>query len=301
MINYLPDRKWQESGCVLLFYVKIMELVWSKLQEDKCKVVIGEYLSVFNNYIPLPKKNMKTIRYLFSILLICSFFNVFAQVEKIKPAPQGVTAKSIIEKYINTIGGKEKLAAVKSISQWGKSSIQGNDIMIVVHNAYPNKFYFEMSTPDITIQKQIFDGEKGIIIAMGNKMQMQGEQLEKMKNEAYIFKELQYLEDTTLLELMGIAQLENGAEAYKIKIVLSSGNPVFDYYDVSTGLKTMTVSKLETPEGKFEMVVTYKDYKPVKGLLFPYKIIQEVANQTLEMNITLITLNKVKDKIFRIE
>ncbi|HPD65108.1 MAG TPA: hypothetical protein P5050_05865 [Bacteroidia bacterium] len=244
---------------------------------------------------------MRTIKAIILIFLSGAFLNAYPQLEKMKPAPDGLTPQTVIDNYVNAIGGKEKLNAVKSVSTWAKSSIQGNDIVITIHNAVPNKFYFEMATPDISIQKQIFDGQKGMVIAMGNKMELQGEQLERMKYEAVLFKEMKYNELGDNIELLGIAELEDGTQAYKIKITPKSGNPVFDYYDVKSGLKIMNVAKIESPEGKLEIITSYKNYQPVKGILFPYTIIQEVASQTLEMNVTLITLNKAKDKIFLIQ
>jgi len=238
------------------------------------------------------------------LLIIICFLIVskvsFGQSVDIKPAPEGVTAQSVVDKYIIAIGGKDKLSKITGVSIWSKSSIQGNEIIIITHNAVPNKFYMEMGTPDITFQKQIFDGEKGAIIAMGNKTDITGDRLEQLKFDATLFNEMKYAELGATIELIGIAKIDN-SDTYVIKVKTKSGPEFFDYYDVNTGYKVMTETKIETPEGKLTMITKFSDYKAVKGIFFPHKIIQEIAAQTIISEVTLITLNKVKDKVFVIE
>jgi len=225
---------------------------------------------------------------------------VKSQILEVKPAPDGITAATVIDNYINAIGGKEKISKITSVSTWAKASIQGNEIIITTHAALPNKFYMEMGTPDMTFQTQVFNGEKGYMMAMGNKTEITGERLEQLKFDATLFNEMKYQELGAVAELLGVAKADN-ADVYVIKVTPKSGLVFFDYYDIKTGFKVMSETRIESPEGKFTMITKYSDYKALKGVYFPYKVVQEIAAQTIESTITLIQLNKVKDKTFEIQ
>jgi len=245
------------------------------------------------------KQEMNSVKILVIACLSMLVFGLNAQILEVKPAPDGVTVNQVIDNYIKALGGKDKLLKISSVSTWAKASIQGNEIIIITHSALPNKFYMEMGTPDITFQTQVFNGEKGVVMAMGNKTEITGDRLEQLKFEATLFNEIKYAELGAVAELLGVATHDN-TEVYVIKVTPKTGPVFFEYYDIKTGFKLMTETKIESPEGKFVMITKYSDYKAVKGVYFPHKVVQEIAAQTIESIVTLIQINKVKDKIFEI-
>ena len=55
-------------------------------------------------------------------------------------APEGVTAKTVINHYIQAIGGRKNLENVKDISEVMSASIRGTDITIITKKKSPDKY-----------------------------------------------------------------------------------------------------------------------------------------------------------------
>ncbi|MFC2113886.1 hypothetical protein ACFLRI_00900 [Bacteroidota bacterium] len=217
--------------------------------------------------------------------------------KELKAAPEGVTAESVIKKYVEAIGGEKKMLKVKSITTYAHTTIQGADLMFTFHYKDPGKYFMEMGTVDMTLQKQVCDGTKAKIVAMGNEKEVTGAELEALKYEASINKELRYAELGVKLELLGIDNI-NGVEAYALKMTIPGGAEQFEYFDINSGLRIRTMTFIEMPEGKFENILDMGDYKPVKGVKFPFSMTQSVGGQVIELTVSSYLLNKVDDAVF---
>ena len=234
-----------------------------------------------------------------AVLFVCLFcFSMQAQ--DLKPAPEGMTAEKLIGKYIEAIGGAARLNKVNSISVWAKTEIQGYEVWITTHTARGNKYFMELGTPDMSIQKQVSDGEKAYALVMGQRMNIDGEDFENIKKEAEMFPEMKYAEMGIVMELLGIVVV-NDRDAYKIKLVFPAGNEVFEFYDAETFLKVRTERTLESDKGKVFILSDLGDYRAVKGVKFPYILRQEVGPDIMEMTVTLVQLNKAKASVFLID
>jgi zinc protease len=220
--------------------------------------------------------------------------------EEIKAVPEGVTADQVIQNYVTAIGGEKKMKKIKSLTTFAHTSIQGTDVMFTFHRMDPGKYYMEMGTVDMTFQKQICDGEKAKIIAMGNESEITGPQLEAVKYEGTLNKALKFKELGVTYELKGVVAI-NGKDAYYMTFVIPGGSVMNEYFDVESGLKVQTSSTVEAPEGDFESVIQYSNYKKVKGVLFPYTIKQSVAGQEVNLTVSSIIPNKVDPKVFEIK
>jgi len=233
-------------------------------------------------------------------LVLTLFFACNLVAQELKPAPEGITAESVINDYINAIGGLAKLNKVNSISTWAKTEMQGQEIRITSHSARGNKFYQEIGTPDMTFQKQICNGQKAYIIAGGQRAEITGEAFENLKFEAELFREAKYKELGVSLELLGIEKV-NDKEAYKIKCSLASGYEFVEYYDTETKYKVRTENQMKTQEGKVTIISDFGDYRNVKGVFYPYTLKQEIGPQLIDMVVTLIQINKAKASVFEVE
>ncbi|MBL6964658.1 MAG: hypothetical protein ISR55_12605 [Bacteroidetes bacterium] len=229
---------------------------------------------------------------------------VFSQEEEvsvdIKAAPEGVTAESVIQNYVNAIGGEKKMLKIKSLTLYAHTSIQGTELIFTFHRMDPGKYYMEMGTVDMTYQKQICDGTKAKVIAMGNETEITGSELEALKYEGSMNKELRYSELGVSYKLLGVVDLD-GEKAYYLEFTLPGGSLQYEYFDVETSLRTRTSSTVSTPEGDFESVIVYGDYKKVKGVLFPFRMKQTIAGQEIDLIVSSIIPNKVNSGVFVIK
>ena len=216
-----------------------------------------------------------------------------------KIVPDGVTAKSVLDKYINAMGGKKTLMATKDLEIILQGTIQGMDVTLSISQKAPNKLY-QVLDAGIIKQVTVFNGEKGKQSANGQEMIVDGEQLEELKLQATLNLDLKYDELGITSELTGTKDV-NGKDAYEIQLVYPSGKKVYHYYDPETGLRVREVSTVSTPQGDFSQTVDMEDYREVDGRMFPYKMTQNLGPQTIEMEVSSIKVNQgLDDSLFEI-
>ena len=207
------------------------------------------------------------------------------------PIPEGMTAETVINKYIAAIGGEEKVLAVKTTVTIANATIQGTPLVMTMKAAAPNKVSQEISVMGNTMQKTVFNGTTGYSSSRGQKKDMTAEEIAKAKTESGIFKDLTYASG----ELLRIEPLEG-----KNAIVLKYKDSEI-YYDMTSGLKVKEVKTATGPDGKEIKVPTvYADYKEVNGVKFPHSIGIKSGPMNLDFVVQEIKVNEgVSDADFK--
>ena len=150
------------------------------------------------------------------------------------------------------------------------------------------------------IQKQVYDGSKGVVTAMGQTMELSGKQLDDMKAQANMTLELDYGKLGYELKLLEVENV-NEKPAYKVQVTSPAGSSVTDYYDMENGLKVKSVSSQDTQMGPMTVTTSYEDYRDVEGLKFPFLIKQQAGPQNVDMKVVSLELNTgVGDEVFSI-
>jgi outer membrane lipoprotein-sorting protein len=149
--------------------------------------------------------------------------------------------------------------------------------------------------------KQIYDGEKAMVSQMGQKQILEGDDAKEMAIQAEILPETSYGKYGYTLELKGIEDVD-GQQAYVIEISTPAGSKSTEYYAVDSGLKIMSMSTQETPQGEITQTTVIKSYKEVDGLKFASEIDQQAGPQQVQMTIDEVTINpNLKNSDFSIE
>ncbi|MEN8818053.1 MAG: pitrilysin family protein, partial [Polaribacter sp.] len=73
------------------------------------------------------------------------------------PIPEGLTAEKVVNKYIEAIGGKEKVMAVKTVMMVSNATIQGTPLLMTMKASSPNKTSQVISVMGTVFQKAVFD------------------------------------------------------------------------------------------------------------------------------------------------
>ncbi len=205
-----------------------------------------------------------------------------------------IDGKDVIRAYIKAIGGEEKLNSVKSLSSESAMSMMGQEMSVQVYHLAPDKLNFTIGMPGMTIMRQVYDGEKGILEQMGQKQEAEGELLDQLKEQALMFPELLYLNDNYTVEVRGIEDL-NGENAYRVVVT----NPVkerTEYYSVDTGLKLRAVEVQDAGGQTATISTDYSDYRSVEGIMFPYLVkMSGMGPMPFEMAVQKIEVNKELD------
>lgn len=206
------------------------------------------------------------------------------------PIPEGMTAATVIDKYIEAIGGKDKVMAVKSVMTVANATIQGNPLVMTTKVAAPNKSSLVVTVMGNTMQKVIFDGTAGYQEMQGRKMDMQAAQIEEAKASIQPFTDMSY-KNGTLDRIEPI----DGVNYYVIK---NGDTEIF--YDMKTGLKSKEVKTVKTPRGDVKVPTTFGNYKEVNGILFPYAVGTKSGPMDLNFEVKEIKINEgVSDEDFK--
>jgi hypothetical protein len=190
--------------------------------------------------------------------------------EKKIDVADNISPASIINDYIEAIGGKEALAGVTTMYVAMNTSMMGREATIETWKASPGKLTTKMSMGPMVLQEQRFDGLKGMQSQMGQKkMVTETAELEKLKGQAVFFEQLLYLSDKYQLTLSGIESVE-GKECYKLKIMAPDSTVSFEFYDVKTNLLLRSVSTQGEGDRQLTLTTDYSNYKEVNGVLIPH-------------------------------
>ncbi|PJJ67920.1 hypothetical protein [Chryseobacterium geocarposphaerae] len=200
---------------------------------------------------------------------------------KTTAAQSTLSSQQVIDNYLKALGGKAKLEAVKSSITDNTLSVQGMEVAMTTKKM-GNKFRSEQS---VMGQKmvQVFDGEKGYMDQMGQKMDIPADKIAELK-KSKVIDALGY--DASTFKTVTTEKIDG-----KDYNVLSSDKGKF-YFDAATGL----LYKSETKEGN----AFVKSYMTVDGIQFPADIEAEGGGQKVAIKTTKVVLNSgVTDADFK--
>jgi zinc protease len=206
------------------------------------------------------------------------------------PIPAGMTAANVVDKYVDAIGGKDKVMAVKSVMMVANATIQGTPLVMTQKMAAPNKSSLVVTVMGNAMQRVIFNGTSGYQEMQGRKMDMQAAQIEEAKASAQPFVDMAYKTGT-----LDRIEPVDGINYYVIK---SGTTEVF--YDVKTGLKAKEVKTVKTPRGDIKVPTMFSNYKAVNGIMFPHSVGTKSGPMDLKFEVSQIKINEgVSDEDFK--
>jgi hypothetical protein len=186
------------------------------------------------------------------------------------------TADEIIDKYIKTVGGAEKIQAVKTLRRSGKFTGGGGfEAAIVDENKRGNMVRQEFSLQGMT-QINAYDGKQGWKIEpwQGKKdVEPLGEEEMKQIVEDADFDGplVNYQQKGNKIEFAGMEPVE-GTDAYKLKVTLANGDVRYYYMDTDYFVPIKIDLKRMVRGAEREYETTLGDYKEVAGWYLPHSL-----------------------------
>ncbi len=220
---------------------------------------------------------------------------------KMKAAPAGITAETVMSNYIKAIGGKEAVNNIKTFKAEYEMPMQGMMLSVINTFKAPNKNKSEYVVPQMgTMQASAFDGTKGYMQARGQNVPVSDDDNTESNIEGRPVPEMTYTELGVKTKLLGIKE-ENGQKVYVIEATYPTGKVITLMYDVKTMLKVKESYVESTPQGDFTIVQEFKDYKAVNGVMIPHKLEGSQGPQPMTMTLKKTEVNKpIKDENFKL-
>jgi len=184
------------------------------------------------------------------------------------------TADSIIARYVQTIGGTERIQALQSLRRIGRYTGGGGfEAVVVQENKRPNSVREEFSIQGMT-GINAYDGHDGWKIepwqgkrdpeALGE------EEMHGILDDAdFDGPLLDYQAKGNRVEYQGVEQIE-GSDAYKLKVTRPNGDVSFYYLDTEyyVPIRIDTQRMIRGAPQEFE--TSLGDYKQVAGVYMPF-------------------------------
>ncbi len=217
------------------------------------------------------------------------------------------TVDDIIGNHFKAMGGKDKIASVKTIKMKGNIDI-GPDMKapFTIFMKDGSKVRFELDLQGMKMI-QALEGDSGWYInPFGGKTdpeRMSPEAVKDSKEQADFTGPLfNYKEKGNSVELLGKEDME-GTDTYKLKVTKKSGDVTYFYLDATSYLELKQTSKHKFKDKEVESVHLSSNYKSIEGLMFPFSMEErgsDDASQGQTMNIESVELNpKIDESIFK--
>ena len=201
------------------FYETYLEN-FQKVTVDDIKRVANKYFLADNLRIVVVGKGSEILENLEKLPYRISYYDTYGD-QTARPdfsKPTGITKSSILNKYFEAIGGKEKLEKVNALMTMGEAVLQGGamTLNLVTIHAKPNKLSVMMLLMGNIMMKQVFNGEDGYIMQQGQKIPFPEEEKQKLISSSLPFEELGWIDDENVT--FSSVSEEDGSKQYVLKI-----------------------------------------------------------------------------------
>jgi hypothetical protein len=219
---------------------------------------------------------MKTLKITALALFLCtSSTALFAQ-----------TADEIISKYITTIGGAEKLKALKSVKMEMVANAQGMEIPVEIFQEKGGKTAVKLNLQGKELVQMASDGETmwstNFMTMKAEKMDAEATANAKLSNEDFPDPFLDYKSKGYSAEFMG-KETKEGTECFKVKFTkkpimvdgVKADDVTYYFFDTENNLPIATETEVKQGPAKGQKSTsTMSDYQEVDGIYFPFSMNQ---------------------------
>jgi len=204
--------------------------------------------------------------------------------------PDGTTAKNVVKKYLDAIGGEDKLAAIKRIKIIAVASVQGLDLQQTDTYRAPNTFSQEVIVPnyDNSVFSHIdINGDSVLASEKDTHLHLGSIDKSILKEKHKIFPELDYNKPGYNLQLAPMLQIFNNQFVYLVTVTIPAGVKIKNYYDQKTGFKVK--SEVAVPGNT---PTDFEDYREVKdGIMIPYTEQTQSLGQPIDFKVKNAEIN----------
>jgi hypothetical protein len=203
---------------------------------------------------------------------------------------ESVSVESVINNYIDIIGGRERLEKVESIEITGNANLnmQGQSFVLEFYSLKnnQNQSLNTVTAGGMVVQKSVFNKYQGYNEVNGQRIPLTDSELENAIIDSALFSELNY--DFSTIKLIGTS-IVNDEKVYEIKITDNKT----EYYSIESGLKVKEIETSEVEGNQVVVETTLNEYEEVDGVLIPSEINQVTPALPIPGGIT-IKFSKIK-------
>lgn len=208
------------------------------------------------------------------------------------------TADEIINKHLDAIGGKEKLASIKSVKMDNTMSLMGNDAPNIAYIVDGKGYRNEMEMMGQKMIQVITDKGGWMVNPMQGGTEPQelpADQLKQMSGRFYAIPLLNYADRGYTAELQGKSKVGD-ADAWKLKMTDKGGNVITYYIDAKTYYVVQQEVSGEMMGQTVTITINYSDFKKTdSGWVVPYATDMNMGQFAIGSKLNKIEVNPTID------
>lgn len=211
------------------------------------------------------------------------------------------SARSILDRHLKAIGGREAVLSHSSSHATGTISVPAAGItgtLEVFAAAKPSRAMVKITLGGVGEVMEGFDGVNAWSMSpMTGAMVLQGKQLEDKKFDSEFYGELH--ETSRYLSIRTVEKTAfEGRPCYKVSLVRPTGVEDIEFYDAETGLKAGSINTRETPMGSITTTSVETDYRKFGNLLQATTLKQSAMGIQQVFTLSSVEFDKVEPKVF---
>jgi hypothetical protein len=215
---------------------------------------------------------------------------------EMKPIPAGVTVETVMNQYVQAMGGTDKLSKIKTVVQKGFLDVGMAKLDMTTEIIANQALKVTMSMNGNPMMIQTWDGTNLKMSQMGQNIEADAAAIQQAKIQCDLLADTHLSQYGITSVLKGI-EVMNGKDVYVVENTDSFGSISTDYYDVASGLKNKTISVQKQGDKTETSETTILEYKEVDGIKFPSRIKTSASGQNMEVVVNEVILNaKLKKK-----
>jgi hypothetical protein len=211
-------------------------------------------------------------------------------------------AQKIIDDYVDAIGGRKLLKKQESFEVVGTFSIPAAGLTgeLKIYSKAPNMNLVRIELPGMGQIQEGFDGKVAWATdPTQGPMVKDGKAAEQALFRSDFYAALH--EEGRYKSMETVEQVEfEGRDCYKVRLVTSGDDEVFEYYDLETKFMVGTDMSAETPMGAVDITAVMEEYKAFGGLSLPTKITQKMVGMAQVMTIVEVQANTLDSTVFEL-
>jgi zinc protease len=217
--------------------------------------------------------------------------------ENAKMEKVDLTAQQLIDKYVQAIGGKEKINSINTLTMNGTMvfEAQGQQMPgnVIEKTKIGNKTYKYLNIQNVNTQEIWSNGTNAWMKAQGTLSQAEGDDKDKIVKEAVLFGDAKLLDNGNKCEVLGKQQ-----NNILLKVIYTSGLESTYYFDASNYL----INKKESVEmmgtDPLPVTETFSDYKEYNGIKMPSVIKSECPIYNMKVTADYKFNESIEDSLF---
>ena len=208
--------------------------------------------------------------------------------------------RSVIEKFITAIGGRDAILRQTARHVVGKMEMPAQGIAgdIDIWAEAPSKMVVSATIAGIGSIRRGYDGTVGWSTnPMTGPMLLDSLELKQVQQGADFYGALYPESMIKAIETVGDTTFD-GKPCYKVKVTTTWGEEYAEFFEKETGLQAGGIRTQATPQGDIEAVTVQSDWRPVDGVLMPFKSVQRMMGMEQIVTLTSVETATPPDSVF---